>query len=502
MKTGTSSDLRWWDVPIGLMLGLLWTLLCCDWLSHFHTDPNGIFYADLIEYCNGVSTPKPLGVGASNKRSAFAMLLPRHFAKSEGVFDGLALGAVWGQIGIGALLYWWGTLISSRRMGVSVLLLATVAAPLTFISRVLSSYPAMSLCFVAGAVGTMWGIKSKRILPTFFAGIGLGMTLLADTRGIVWALPWLGGLMGAIALRGTVSNKMLRLMALIIPLYWSHQQAPNFYVFDAIGIEPQVDIRPSLYHWLGIYPPPYEYDSNFTWGMAPLSDLPKTIHFLFEQTQLVVPPSERDAGLELGRAIAKFYWEWALLGMGVALLWFARKPWTLMAILVSVSPFVMTFHGGLTMLEEHIRFYIQTLPGIVILWTILWEQGVHLWDYPIQRLSESWQKWIRYPIQGVLLWVLPLYLLSSLVLGSIDSPLSPTSNWRRDWDPQPSDFGDIISNYKDGRMMRINSIEACGKGIQKVEKMNKPLETTLYKDGLRSHLDVVFESVWNTDVRK
>ena len=170
--------------------------------------------------------------------------------------------------------------------------------------------------------------------------------------------------------------------------------------------------------------------------------------------------------------------------------------------LVSVSPFVMTFHGGLTMLEEHIRFYIQTLPGIVILWTVLWEQGVHLWDYPIQRLSESWQKWIRYPIQGILLWLLPLYLLSSLVLGSIDSPLSPTAKWRRDWDPQPSDFGDIISNYKDGRMMRINSIEACGKGIQKVEKMNKPLETTLYKDGLRSHLDVVFESVWNTDVQK
>ena len=491
-----SSRLQWLDLPIGLLLGFGWTLLCCDWLAHFHTDANGIFYADLIEYCNGVSTKNLLGIGASNKRSAFAMLLPRHFAKTEGVFDGLALGAVWGQIGIGALLYWWGTLIGGRRMGISVLLLACVAAPLTFISRVLSSYPAMSLCFVAGATGTMWGIKSHRTLPMFIAGIGVGITLLADARGIVWALPWLCGLLFVILFRGSLFNKTMRLIALAIPIYLSHQWAPSFYVFDAIGIEPQVDIRPSLYHWLKIYPPPYEYPTNFTWGMAPLSDLPQTIQFLWEQTKLVVPPSDRDAGLELGRAIAKFYWEWAILGLVVTILWFAKRPWTLFAILISVSPFVMTFHGALTMLEEHIRFYIQTLPGIIILWAILWEQGVTLSDHLIQRMSQSWYRWIQVPVRFGLMWILPLYLLSNLVLGSIDSPLSPTANWRRNWDPQPSDFGDIVSNYKDGRMMEFNSIEPCGRGIQKVEQMQKPLETTIYDGGLQQHLDVVLNSAF------
>ncbi len=488
----SSTRLRWWDVPLGIALGLMWTILCCDWLSHFHTDAMGIFYADLIEYCNGVSTKSLLGIGASNKRSAFAMLLPRYFAQTEGVFDGLAMGAVFGQIGIGALMYWWGSLIGGRRMGISVLLLASVAAPLTFISRVLSSYPAMSLCFVAGATGTMWGIKSQRLLPTFLAGIGLGMTLLADTRGIVWALPWFCGLVGSICLRGSLGNKFGRLLALGIPLYISHQYAPSVYVFDAIGIEPQVDIRPSLYHWLQIYPPPYEYSSNFTWGMAPLSDLPKTIWFLFEQTQLVVPPSERDAGMELGRAIAQFYWEWAVLGMIMAWVYFAKKPWTLIAVGISVSPFVMTFHGALTMLEEHIRFYIQTLPGIIILWTIVWEQGVSLWEYSTRWISKTWIPIIKVPLRFGLNWLLPLYLLLNLVLGSIDSPLSPTANWRRDWDPQPSDFGDLISNYQQGRMMEHNSIEPCGRGIQKVERMNKPLETTIYNGGLRPNLEEYF----------
>lgn len=490
----SSTKIRWWDLPIGLVLGLLWTLLCCDWLAHFHTDVNGIFYADLIEYCNGVSTPSLIGIGASNKRSAFAMLLPRYFTQSVGVFDGLALGAVWGQIGIGALFYWWGILIGGRRMGISVLLLACVAAPITFISRILSSYPAMSLCFVAGATGTMGGIKSRRTFPMFLAGIGLSMTLLADTRGIVWALPWMGGLLGSIALRGTLWNKSLRTLALCIPLYISHIYASNFYVFDAIGLEAQVDIRPSLYHWLRIYPPPYEYTSNYTWGMAPLTDLPKTLLFLWEQTKLVVPPSERDAGLVLGRAIAKFYWDWAVLGMGVTAICFIKKPWRLIAVVISVTPFVMTFHGALTMLEEHIRFYIQTLPGIVILWAILWEQGVGLFDHIVIWITDSWYPFFQRLTRIALCWILPIYILLNLILGSIESPLSPSANWRRNWDPQPSDFGDLISNYTDGRMMKLNSIEPCGRGIQKVEAMHKPLETTIYNNGLREQLDIVIES--------
>ena len=147
------------------------------------------------------------------------------------------------------------------------------------------------------------------------------------------------------------------------------------------------------------------------------------------------------------------------------------------------------------MLEEHIRFYIQTLPGIIILWTVLWEQGCNLSDHLIHRLSKTWYGWIRIPTHVAFMWILPLYLLSNLVLGSIDSPLSPTASWRRDWDPQPSNFGDIISNYKDGRMMEFNSMEPCGKGIERIEQMNKPLETTIYNGGLHEHLDLVFGAV-------
>ena len=43
--------------------------------------------------------------------------------------------------------------------------------------------------------------------------------------------------------------------------------------------------------------------------------------------------------------------------------------------------------------------------------------------------------------------------------------------------------------------MEFNSIEPCGQGIQRVEKMEKPLETTIYNGGLQQHLDVVLSSV-------
>ena len=121
-------------------------------------------------------------------------------------------------------------------------------------------------------------------------------------------------------------------------------------------------------------------------------------------------------------------------------------------------------------------------------------KGSLLSDHLIHRMTTSWYKWIQIPLRFVIVWILPIALLGNLVLGSIDSPLSPTASWRRDWDPQPSDFGDIISNYRDGRMMAFNSIEPCGRGIQKVEKMNKPLETTIYNGGLQQHLEVVLSS--------
>ena len=134
--------------------------------------------------------------------------------------------------------------------------------------------------------------------------------------------------------------------------------------------------------------------------------------------------------------------------------------------------------------------YIQTL-GIIILWAILWERAPHFGHIAFTILG--WTHWIsrdshiRTPIFLIRTFQLPIWLLSQIVLGSIDTPLSPQSGWRRDWDPQPSDFGDILSHYTDGRMNQGQGLEACGKSIRRLERANKPLRVTVYDDGLHEY---------------
>ena len=151
----------------------------------------------------------------------------------------------------------------------------------------------------------------------------------------------------------------------------------------------------------------------------------------------------------------------------------------------------MTFHGALTMLEEHIRFYIQTLPGVVVVWAILWNQGAELLETVCSKLQTT-------PFRGrtIVHWcvafLLPLWLLLQLILGSIQTPLAPNADWRRDWDPQPSDFQDLIGHYEDGSMMRDQSMRACGRNIQSLIKKKRPLHTTVYKEGTLHYFQNTF----------
>ena len=126
-------------------------------------------------------------------------------------------------------------------------------------------------------------------------------------------------------------------------------------------------------------------------------------------------------------------------------------------------PFVMTFHGALTMRRAYSILH-QTL------------RYHHLVGYPLGTGSDAFRSsYIALvnpgtdgssPVRSVSCGYYPS--ICQLILGSLDSPLSPTADWRARRDPQPSDFGDIVGNYKDGRMMGFNSIEPCGRGIPKV----------------------------------
>lgn len=477
----SSSLTKTWlsDGFIALGCGIAYACLATDWFSLFYLENSSVIYADFVEYCNGVSAPRPLEAGVSNKRSALPMLLSRKFYNEHGVFDALAWGAIIAQIGMGSLFYLWGRITHSRTFGILIVLLAFVPAPMNFTGRILSSYPAMSLCFMAGAVLSLWGMASRRSFLMLSTGIGIALILLADTRGLVWALPLFCTAVFISVFRGRWWQKILRLGLLFLPLYYSFQLADQFYVFDAIGIEAQVDIRPSLYHWVKIYPPPWVYPSNFTWGMAPLSDLPKALFFLWEQALLDVPEELVSFEVERGRYIAQYHLNFAGAGLLFGLYQHRKDPWKALAILASVSPFLLTFHGALGMLEEHPRFYIQTLPGIIICWGFVCQGLLSLAaKWPILR-----PRWIKKGTSPLL-----LILMTVLVFGILPSFLSPTADWRRGWQGRPDDFRQLVSRFEDGSMKDESKHNHCFKALIKNEREKRPQRATLYQTTVQQSL--------------
>lgn len=467
------------DLAIALFCGIVYASLATDWFSLFYLENSSVIYADFIEYCNGVSAPRPLDAGVSNKRSALPMLLPRYFYAQNGIFDALSWGAIIAQMGMGGCFYIWGRLAHSRTLGISILLLAFIPAPMNFAGRILSSYPAMSLCFMIGSTLSFWGISSKRSSSMLAAGIGIGLILLTDTRGLVWALPLFCISSFTAIFRGSWRDKLWRMLCLFLPLYLSYQLAAQVYVFDAIGIEPQVDMRPSLYHWVGLYPPPWDYPSSFTWGMKPLTDLPKTLRFLFAQSQLQVPQELVSFEIERGRYIAAYYLIFSVMGLGFALFHHRKNLWLFLGIFASVSPFLLTFRGALGMLEEHPRFYIQTLPGIIICWGFFCLGLVHLGS----KLYILRPTWLRTMSSPALLLAIIL-----LVFGTIPSFVSPTADWRRSWQGRDEDFRNLLAKYENGGMHRDVNQTHCRKALEKNEKEGRAQKATLYQKPLLKHL--------------
>ena len=468
------------DLLIAVLSGLLYACLATDWFALFYLENSPVTYADFIEYCNGVSAPRPLDAGVSNKRSALPMLLPRYFYDTQGIFDALAWGALTAQILMGSCFYLWGRLAHSRSLGLLVVLLAFIPAPMNFVGRILSSYPAMSLSFMVGATLSLWGISAKRPLAMMGAGIGVGLILLADTRGLVWALPLFSISLCTSVYRGSWRDKLVRLSGLLLPLYVSYLLGEKVYVFDAIGIEPQVDMRPSLYHWVGLYPPPWDYSSNFTWGMKPLTELPKTLIFLLEQSQLEVPEELVSFEIERGRYIAQYCLNFAAAGLCFAALMSRKNIWLFLGIFASVSPFFLTFRGALGMLEEHPRFYIQTLPGIIICWGFICLGLIQLGSRLALFFHPSWLKKISLPVT--------LFLLGLLVFGSIPSFISPTADWRRGWHGRDENFTNLLNKYENGSMHRDVNKTHCRKALDKNKKEGRPQKATLYDKPLLQQL--------------
>jgi hypothetical protein len=454
---------REWFAP--LLAGLLFGFAGTIWLSKFHLE-GSVLHSDFIEYCTGVSAPYLLSPGVSSKRSALPMMIAREFYEHLGIFDALAAAALVSSAVIGTMVYLWARILAGRMAAAAAIASALALGPLTLISRHVTSYPAMSLCFVAGATAAAWGISSSRKLPMLAGGMGTGLSLLADPRGLLWAAPFLAGLLASALLRGTVRQRTIRLVLLLLPITISWFLGREVYVPNAMGLEEQADIRPMLYRFLGVGTygsPPFLPPSRWVWGLESPLTAADTLGFLWNQSRIEVPDllASRPEVVE-GRRVARAYLWLTGASAAIAFWKLRRNTWRLAALVCTLAPFAAGLLGNMSLLENHARFYMQTLPGTALAMGIAWSTLAG------RRREGRW----RNGIQLALLWL--------VVFGAIPSPLGPAAGWQLRWKESDRFFNEVVGAYKQGRYDLDPDMRHCRRALQMNELDERPLTVTLY----------------------
>ncbi|MBM74344.1 MAG: hypothetical protein CMK59_02990 [Proteobacteria bacterium] len=459
---------RWLELLLPIAMGLIFGLLGTFWLAPFHLQ-DSIVQSDFLEYCTGVAAPDPLSTGVSAKRSALPMLLPRSLYNDFGIFDALALGSLISMSLTGSMLYLWGRSLLSPLAGIACVFCALTLGPMTLMGRHLTSYPEMTLCFVLAATTTTFAIVKPSTKSFILGGIGLGIVLLSDARGIIWALPMGGGMLLAIFQAKTFGQGALWIGALLIPTTYSWFLGSEFYVPEAIGLESQVDFRPMLHRFLGPesgFQKSYSYDTRWVWGLESPLILPKTLSFLIEQSQIPVPDTlEIRPEVKLGRILAGKYINLVILASGFLIITLGRWKyrWQLWALFCTALPFGVGLMGNLSLLENHSRFYFQTLSILAVVLGLCW--GV----IGLKRNNRG-----STALAGQVL------IMLSLVLGIIPSYFAPNAGWQMRWRNSDASLELWINAYHNKEMDSDPDLRHCRRAFHRLELDNLPLAPQIY----------------------
>ena len=363
-----------WGIDGGLALGcaavsggLAATLL---WPAHIHGDV--FLTADFHEYCAGVERFRGGELNSFlHKRSSLALLPATLLSWPLGVLGGLQAAAVL-SVGItGAALYLWGRALHGRTAGVAAALMALAFGPWVLNTRHLTSYPALGACFALAAAAGAVAARRRTPLALALGGAGAGLALLADARGLIFALPVLALTLAA-ALGARPREWPPRLAAALAPLLVSYGLGVLCYSPGAYSLEQQVDVRP-LFHRAGMrgptYDPPWEVPDGFVWGRSSPLGIPSTLGFLWSQSR--IPAPDRDwSGVpspELRPAVIGSWLPLLSVALALSVAGLVRRRWRLAALVATLAPFAVALRGAATMVEVEPRFLAHGWTGGALL---------------------------------------------------------------------------------------------------------------------------------------
>lgn len=419
------------DLGLAALCGLLVAGLSTMWMPRYFLLMAPLSASDFSQYCESIGAFRAGDLdGWVKQRSLVAGALPAWLAGRIGVIDGLFVAAISSTAALGSGVFLWARAVHSRQAGLMAALIACVVAPLVLLSRTTTFYPEAVASYVLCAAGVSLALRYRR-LPAVFAGaLGLGLVLLIDVRGLIWALPAFGLLCAACVAAPGWLRRLGGLTIVGVVLWASYQvggqtswdQTPSlevqasYYVDEALRRAEPDNAKAGISHKDAVFP------VRYVWGRSPIQDIPKTLSFLAELNALLPADIGDLPETQYFRRVHVMPFLWpALLCLGLALWGIRRRPFLLLGFLGGLLPFAIALRSA-SMTVAHVR-YIAT--GVAMVPVIL---GVGFAVLAVGSLSKKDELRLQ-PVldRGD---VLGLGLAVLLILGVVPSWLSPASTWR------------------------------------------------------------------------
>jgi hypothetical protein len=469
------------EVALALGLGLLFAFLSCTWFSRFYlTGPT--LSSDFYDFCSAVSNYRADDIASfSQDRSFLAAWLPAKIAENKGVVDGLGWTAVISMVVLGVGLYTWGRALHSRWAGAYTLVAALTIAPLVILGRTLTFYPEYVAVFSLSAGLVCLAIRFSNWLNLLLASASIGLCLLIDVRGVVWAVPsffalclvylplgWKKGM-----LHGAI------LWAVLGTSWWAGRLA---YTSDSTSLDDQSNpVRLYNEHKdfgrpLMAEPGPNDIP-NLVWGRTPIQDIPKTLLRLTKDTKKIAPLLSDAKRTKSGRENHFHPWYPVLIPfLLLSLVGIRKSKPRILGLVVTSLPFAAVLYHAST-LEFTARFASSAMPPFAVIIGL----GVAvLWGNPNPSLPLNAAHKESHPIKRHLPNFVRMGVLLSLAWGLIPSYLSPRADWRVTF-TSDHEINSMRTGALGGKMPEAWGSEACVEGIRADWKSGlKPLGKLYY----------------------
>ncbi len=466
------------DGPLLLASGLALAALAA-WLVPYVFVGGGWSASDFGEYCDAVmaAAGSPEAAWSRNRSRLLTALLGLLARGTGGPLAAMAWGSLASVAVLGASLYLWGRSLAGRTAGVAAAVLAGASGELTTLVHTLSFYPeivaATVLCAATAAAAARFRTPGAFLL----AGLGSGLVLLVDLRGLLWAAPAVAvvalvGLAEGLRRRSAIAP-VVALLALLLPLDASFFAGRLAYGPDQASLEEMSDVRVQLLQKGIDYAPfrvPVDPHSRFVWGRTRLADLPDTVIHLRNLRRSIPEGIVDPARVREYRATLWRGWGWPLVAAGaLAVLGLARRPRLLLALAATLAPFAATAAGAIDLKPWESRFLGTAMPGAALLLGL--GAGVLAGSLPRDARSDARARlpWRPVAVGGV---------LAVHVLGVVPGHFSPLAGWRP---PLPAAEREIRRYVEgDGRALRPGCLagirdELAGPLPLGLESLREPL---------------------------